>query len=186
MSLNETDTLPSVPSDFRNRTRGSSCTTGMGGGGGEGVARGVEERDGGEFLPGLLFFGLLDQNRRPLLFSSFGGGGAWRGGGVICCGRGVGSWRWTWGWRCLSRRTFRVRVNSSLLCSILELKSSATRRSEHSRDNADSQLELLIDCAVRGKYRFRRRYEVNAVVQRHRELSGLFRKRQLEAPQADN
>ena len=59
-------------------------------------------------------------------------------------------------------------------------------RGTQSRMELDAQLELLIDCAVRGKYRFRRRYEVNAVVQRHRELSGLFRKRQLEAPQADN
>lgn len=66
------------------------------------------------------------------------------------------------GWRCLSRRTFKVRVNSSLLCSILE---PALERIEYWDQSQHLQLEFLIYRTILLEAAFWRGYKVNSVVQ---------------------
>lgn len=132
---------------------------------------------------------LGDDERKKLSMPPFDGGEIGRGATTTGAGMGGGGARaLNCAMMCGSRRTLMVKVNSSLVCSILfahnEPRWSASRETNPRRVYA--QLKLLLNAALRREAAFRGSHEVDTVIQCARNNCGLARDGPLYSLQPPN
>ena len=161
MSLNDTKARASVPSGLRYLARFSSST------------RGATDT-GRTTLAG--FFGEEEKKLRmpPLEAGAAGGRGGGGGAGVLAL---------NWETICGSRRIFRVRVNSSLLCSMLTNPGLIKWRN---RRKTCSQFKFLLDLTVLLQVTLRGCHKMNPIIERAGYESSFLGERQIKTLRTDH